>query len=322
MLYIAGNKGEEWFAVLNGREQKKYYWNTSDLDDGIGIRLPYTYSPIFSPDSKQFAYVMGESINEWFIVLNGQKLKKYYRIYEPIFSPDSKQFVYSANDGDESFVVLNGKEGKRYSAVSTFERKQLGAYLGDYSKYYGMVNSFVFSPDSRQFVYSANIGNKQIVVLNGQKENNFFDEVSQFVFSSDSQRFAYKALENGKYFVILDGKEGKKYEVIRNLIFSPDGTQFGYAAREYKTKWFVVINGQEKERFQVNGGIDSLVFDSTGNHFAYRVKAGSKWFVILDNQKSKSYDEIQNLTFSSDSKHLCYGARDGRDIWWVVEEMK
>jgi hypothetical protein len=42
----------------------------------------------------------------------------------------------------------------------------------------------------------------------------------------------YIAQEGRKKFVVIDGKEGKRYDDIWGLTFSPDGSRFAYLAME------------------------------------------------------------------------------------------
>jgi len=71
---------------------------------------------VFSPDGRQFAYIVEEGEKE-FIVLNNKEGKMYDWVGWPTFSPDSKQLAYIVKQGAKlgtMFVVLNDKEGKRY----------------------------------------------------------------------------------------------------------------------------------------------------------------------------------------------------------------
>jgi hypothetical protein len=72
--------GDQWFVVVDGKEEKKY--------DNIG-------GTIFSPDSKRVAYVAGVGDKE-FMVVDGKEEKIYDAIVGTIFSPDSKRVAYVA----------------------------------------------------------------------------------------------------------------------------------------------------------------------------------------------------------------------------------
>jgi len=55
---------------------------------------------------------------------------------------------------------------------------------------------------------------------------------------------------------------------------------------------------------------------------AYEVKEGGKWFVVLNDEEGKRYDEVWKPIFNSDSKYLAYRARDGNELWWIVKPLE
>jgi hypothetical protein len=91
------------FAVVNGKEEKKY--------DGIGEN-----SIIFSPDSKRVAYAARVG-KKWFVVVDRKEGKKYEVAGCLLFSSDSDIVAYIAGVGNKQLVVVNGKEGKKYDAI-------------------------------------------------------------------------------------------------------------------------------------------------------------------------------------------------------------
>jgi len=77
---------------------------------------------LFSPDSKRLAYITSEF--DWlpepryFIVVDGEKGKKYESIGDFSFSPDSKHVIYINIYGGKMFVVVDETEGKEYDFLS------------------------------------------------------------------------------------------------------------------------------------------------------------------------------------------------------------
>jgi hypothetical protein len=115
-------------AYVNGRR----YGAVVVVDEKDGKRYAGARSvgaPIFSPDSKRLAYVAqrlsrmpnGESRQTLFLVVDGKEEKKYSiaRGCTPVFSPDSKRLAYAARMGNKSFVLVDGKRGKRYDRIFT-----------------------------------------------------------------------------------------------------------------------------------------------------------------------------------------------------------
>lgn len=126
--------------------------------------------------------------------------------------------------------------------------------------------------------------------LLGAKEGKRYGHVAPYrephgpIFSPDSQKFAYVATrqrELKNFFVVVGDSEGKEYDGIQSLVFSPDSKVLVYGATK-GTKQFVVIGNKEGKPF------DEVVTDPI---------------------------------FSPDSKKIAYGARLGNELWWIVEEV-
>lgn len=64
-------------------------------------------------------------------------------------SPDGKRLAYAAIVGDKSFVVVDGKEEKKYDFIG---------------------GGLIFSPDSKRVAYGAKEGDKWFVVVDGKDE--------------------------------------------------------------------------------------------------------------------------------------------------------
>ena len=239
---------------------------------------------IVSPDCTRVAYVVCEKVKE-FIVVDGKENKRYDCISDryPIFSPDSKRVAYIAQQGEKQFVVVDDEEGKGYDGI--------------------WEGSLIFSPDSRQLAYVAQIGNEDFVVVNGIEEKHY-EAVGDIAFSSDSKQLAYVAQKGNKQFVVVDGKEDKQYDNIKSLIFSPDKNKIAYIATE-GDKQFVVVGGKEDKQYD---NIKSLIFSPDGKRLAYIAEQDDEEFVVLDGVEQKHYYGIYSFVFSPDSKRFAYVA--------------
>jgi len=307
------------FLVVNGVEGKKYDWIYED-------------SLQFSPDGKKLAYIAREG-NEKFVVVNGKEGKRYDWIdnFSLKFSPDGKKIAYIAGEGGKHdkfwisyeggkyFVVVNGKEGKRYDYIDSL--------------------FLTFSPDGEKLAYVAKEGNKELVVVN-EIEGKRYGRIYNLQFSPDGKRLAYIAKEGNKELIVLDSIESKKYDYIKkfSLQFSSDGKRLAYIASEggkydelgvhYKDgKYFVVIDGIEGKRYDYINEF-SLQFSPDSKRVAYIAGEGGeyeiemgrgvaykdgKYFVVIDGIEGKRYDYINefSLQFSPDSKRVAYIAGEG-----------
>lgn len=95
-----------------------------------------------------------------------------------------------------------------------------------------------------------------------------------FKVSQDNKRIAYSARIGEKWFVVVDGEEGKQYDGIMEgtPIFSPDSKRVAYGAN-VDEKCFVVVDGKEGKRYDgfVRGG--RIVFDSPDSlHYLALIK--------------------------------------------------
>ena len=276
LAYQAEPQGEfGGFNVINGVEGKKYF---SAIHDG-GI--------IFSPDSKRYAYCIEAQknndlprsiivvddkeqgycssdmkfspnsqhfayINQNILFMNGKASEPYpvKQLRGLHFSPDSQHLAFAAMSDELAHMVIDGKEGKKYSQVG--ENRMQG---------------IVFSADSKNIAYMAAINSGKEdssgfriqewrVVLN-DKEEKPHRYVSNITFSPDSTKLAYvahnaidgKAKAKAKSFVIQNGLAGKAYDGIHDLVFSSDSKTLAYVARKNK-KMFVVVNGKEGKTYE------------------------------------------------------------------------
>ncbi|MBL7131898.1 MAG: PD40 domain-containing protein [Candidatus Omnitrophica bacterium] len=208
-------------------------------------------------------------------------------------SPDSKHICYVVQEGKQQYVVLNGKEGKRYDFVG---------------------QTLVFSPDSQRLAYLASQGGKQFVVVDGREGKRYeFIGEKTLVFSPSSQRFAYGAKEDGQWFAVIDTEEQNKYDGLGpQMVFSANNKDFAYVVMEYdyaagKEEWFVVLNGVEERRYD---GIstDTPRFSPDGKRMAYGAQKEEQWFMVIDGVEGKRYHAIGVPVFSPDNRRIAYKA--------------
>ena len=167
------------------------------------------------------------------------------------FSPDSRRVLHEAYRGGDSFVVVDGIEGPMFSRVSLFSDgsvhfspdskrvayiafpKSLNRFVkvmvvdGVPGKEYDDIEFIprIFSPDSKHAVYTAKIGAKQNLVIDGI-EGPLFNRIDYFHFSPDGKHIAYSGVSGNGIVTVCDGKEVAKGAVV----FSPDWQHTAYLA--------------------------------------------------------------------------------------------
>ena len=266
----------------------------------------------FSEDGQHYAY-SAQKEGGWVMVLDGKEGKQYDRVSDPGFSPDGSKFYYRAFQGQDYIVVVNDAESKKYNEVWS--------------------EGFItFSPDSKHWAYMVRQLKQWYVVLDGKEgEANYWIPES-LTFSPDSNHLAYIGkVKNGvstgqavnfKYVFVLDDKKGPAYDLVRNILFSADGSQYAYVA-ESSGRGFVVLNGKEiSPDLGGNHGHISQAFSPDGKQFAYVAESGGKYFAILNGKEGTPYDLATNLMFSPDGKKFAYIAIKNNKSFFVVNGLE
>lgn len=315
------------FVVFNGEKQKEY-------DNVNGI--------VFSPDSKHLAYTVNNHVNynrmADFLVIDGQEQKHYDDIGGVTYSSDGKHNAYAALLGGRDgkwFMVIDGKEQKEYKYIQSFSFSADGTHFsyvaGDSmdslniiydGEKIGQGNRPVFNSYGGGFAYRTKISDgKWFYTINGQAQK-IYDFVDlPFIFSKNGERFAYHVIlynSDGKEFYIVDGKEQKLiYDSVGNFIFSPNGEHFAYIAstKEGQGSTYIIRDGKE---LKVLSYIKDILFDSTGDNFAYIIQKYNKQALVVSGKEKKAYDFVGDPIFRPDGK-IQYIAKDGNEIWWIIE---
>lgn len=217
----------------------------------------------------------------------------------------------------KSGVWLDGKEGEAYDQVRGITR-------GSYN-----AREFMFSPDGQRLAYTAKIGGKWFMVIDGKKGAGY-DALREPYFSMDGKHVCYMAFRGKDCILVMDGKECAQYPTIKMdspyfrtknpariiddascpVAFGPNG-HFAFAASKGRDKngmerEFAVIDGKVGPEYDAVGGIE---FSPDGSRWAYIAKKNEKEFVVLDGTPGPKYDAIGGmLTFSPDGRRLAYVA--------------
>lgn len=244
----AAASGGKVLAVVDGKPGPAYE----------RMRMP----PFFSPDSAHVVYVAG-SDQRYALNLDGVEGPPFEMFTEGsvAFSPDSKHVAYAARRGKQWVLMLDGKEQRSFEAIAggsiAFSPdSQHLAFVGitgakrfiildgkDLSGGYDNIlwPGPVFSPDSRRVAF-AGTRDKQLVVVEGGKEDPPYENVAEIAFSPDSKHLSYRALAKGHAMIVIDGKASDAFDNTTSLVYSPAGSHWAYCASQGE-KASVIIDG-------------------------------------------------------------------------------
>jgi len=146
---------------------------------------------------------------------------------------------------DSAFEIAISDAGRvLYSALinnkvrAFLDRKIIkGAYNGVYS--------LNFSSDGSNYVFTAEEGDKSVLIINGQ-ETQTFDKIVNPTFAPDGSKIIYRARNKGERFVAVSDLHGNivrehpHYEAVWEVYYSPDGEHVGYGVMTGQELWWKV----------------------------------------------------------------------------------
>lgn len=169
-------KGGKRLLVLNDREES--------LPKGLLPELP-----VIRPDKKGVGLLLGSekkiSLHQSFYNVS-EKGKKYDEAASLTYSKDGRFYAYAARNGENWFVVVNGKEGPAFDKVV----------------------APLFSPDDKFLVYRARKDGKRFVAdTNGKtiKQHPAYEQVFDVHFTPDGSSVAY-GVKDGNQLILKEVK--------------------------------------------------------------------------------------------------------------------
>ncbi len=164
------------------------------------------------------------------------------------------------------------------------------------------------SNDGRKIAWRCRTNNKWTVLVNGVSQGRTFDEVRSLTFSPDSQHVAFAARTDKRWMVVEDGTERPgTYADVGFPLYSHDGRRMAFGAKPLK-KWVLVVDDQpQPAEFDTIG---AQTFSPDGQRVAYVGRRGTKFIVVVDGKEGPPFGIVGGIRFSSDSRRFAYAGAD------------
>src|SRR5688572_4246627 len=188
------HRGGPSVMVLDGREGQPF-----DSPVGRAEEDADDVQMTFSKDGRHFAHRARWGGKQAFVV-DGVLGPAFDAVVAFVFSADGTRWAYRARVGKEAFVVTGGEGWAAKGGATPAGATPAGATpagtapAGSASssvhkehKRYDMVYAMTFSPDGRHLAYAADVGGKQMLVMN-ETEFRKYDGLGDIAFSPDSRR--------------------------------------------------------------------------------------------------------------------------------------
>ncbi|MGO8759738.1 MAG: hypothetical protein ACLQG3_16595 [Terracidiphilus sp.] len=193
------------------------------------------------------------------------------------------------------------------------------------------IGTLALSPDGRRVAYAAKRDKQSALVVEGQEGPTYDDiELGSIVFSPDSKRIAFVAKVGGRYAMVVDGHSGAGYDEIRNDARNcrVEEDRGNILCNGFGT---VIAHPSENAIRVIDFDVlhylymPAPTFSPDSKHVAYTAKNGKQWNVVVDGQVVAEFDffgEPSAFAFSPDSKHVAITGRQDKRYVLVVDGQK
>lgn len=322
----AARTGQRQWVVLNGRKQMEHEPYESVLLIGRAnaplegpwkrdVTLP---QPVFSADGHSLAYPAARN-GKRFVVVDGREGEPFDEVLTPIWSPQGKRLAHVARRERMWCVVIDGVRGEFFDHVPEPLFSPNPVFSAD-----GSTLAYLASREKRQFLVIERRGRREIPYTHAYTAAlSPRGTRSACVAATEAGRTFKGALGNA--FVVVDGRAGPEFDRVdtSTIVFSPDGTRFAYEKGSFGPageQQAIVVDHSAGEGY---GSVRKALFSPDSRHVVHWATRGRKEHLVIDGDPGEPYDEIQisPIVFSRDSKQVAFGARRGRELWWVVRKL-
>jgi dipeptidyl aminopeptidase/acylaminoacyl peptidase len=224
-----------------------------------------------------------------------------------LFSDDGNHWVYCYQSGDDTVIILDGKEiargpmqpqlampltfsiGGKHFAYGYDNTIFMDGQAGPKSRY---MPQLVFSPDGSRYAYTGTQpgGNAQWAVVDG-KQVNYFGEIKQFSALNHLLAIERDSASNAS-ILVMDGKPALKAAGIGQIWMSPDGKQIAMEITPTaNSKPVLTVDGKVVPGTE-GAGVSNVYFSPDGKRYAAHCSTTNTHFMIIDGKKGETYQSI------------------------------
>ncbi|HJX52127.1 MAG TPA: hypothetical protein VJ801_05115 [Polyangia bacterium] len=287
----------------------------------------------FSPDGKTFWAAGQDEDNRQRVVING---KTYQAAAPPWASEDGAHIGFAYQRETAFFAHLDDQDFGPFDSVGnaptvdptggwwfTFKKSGKSFLCVNGRMIEGELQpntSPEFSSDGKKAVLRLIRGKQQLVSVSGEGERLEPTDV-HFLFHPDGTPAGAVREVDGKRFVEVNGRTFGPYTDCGSMVFSPDGSRFGFDCSDEQGFW-INLNGNV---FGVpTGGADrlnSLSFSLDATRAALTFTKGGKSFVMSDGRARKVAGEAREVGFSPDGRVIWFNSlaasKDDDSQWFL-----
>ncbi len=309
----------------------------------VPLRLAqHNFAPlVFSDNDSRYALLPGHGE----LILNGKYAG--YSAHPQTFLPNGKLLSVSNSE-----TLLDGKPLQprvRQAIVSSTGRiaglAAEGAWLdGKILPDTEGAHSLLFSPDGKRLVIHGSSGISMWQWLDGKRSPNYSGfkslgdptQRSYARFTADSSLCLSIAMQGAVHFPLVNGKESDGYKFVDDFVIAPKGNRFACVAARTDNTSVAIIDDQvySNPEWRTGNAISipavvkqSLAFSPDGKRSVFAIGSTKKAAHFIDGKpldlpghlaapwRAPAFAQSDDRTvlFSSDSKHLSYVTKEGKN---------
>jgi len=329
----AGKGRESWTLLLNGESVGKEDWIGEVGVSPDGNRIAFWKQPGARVE-KDGAYNQGRQVlvvgtferDKWSF-RDGDKWEDASSLRPPLFSRDGGVVATLAAKGGQWGVLLSGGKKERLEPKGGVP----------------VIAFHALREDGEEVAYTAQEApgpNEPARIVAGKKRyGDSYERVDRPVYAPGGAHLAYAFRRGGQWGLALDDEPGQETWLhVYEPVFTGDGAQMAFVTHtggsaESKTRYLfpgefeggtdtlrtrAVRPGATTEAVATHEVIRDPVFSPDGARLAFRAHDAEGWRIVVGDTRSDAYDEVGPPRFSRDGKHVAFGARTKREVWWRV----